>query len=471
MAAWLDELTSARPNSGYGVTFLKSGPAALAAPPALFKPTVDKGKMSVTAVLTTRTPDRQGDIIDPAGGDFAEHESNPVVMFHHGKDHKLPIGKAEDADGNYTVRLVKARDGSDVLLGTTHFSQSDRFANDVFGLVAEDILRGVSIGFDPLSGEDSVDELGPSPVLKRPALHFKGWKLLEYSHTPLGVNRDALTVAVEKALDGSRSMHPTLLKYFQTKIEPRKTIVKAIDCDSMPKKQKTAIELDKLRKAGKRVPLAPVRKAMDDDDDVGTDDTDYNPATDDPSQSPELADAGGVYAKPEDDAPSPTVQAMLDAAQGLMDLCAATEGAMKKSEHMKGRKYAVKLCADLRKTAAEAKSFGEKIKDELSGMPAPGDMEPDGDDTDTGTQDPEDMASNEPDEAKDEPETDDDGAIVTKGYTPKRWTHADLAATGSVIQTAPASARELKSLKSENVQLKKTLENLLNDLDAGAARR
>jgi hypothetical protein len=463
MANWRSGLIDVSPKFGmYGVTFTKSGIAQLAAPVVSLKPEVNTRDMSVTAVLTTRTPDRQGDVIDPLGGNFSEHESNPVVMFHHGKTHKLPIGKAEDKNGNYTVKVVKSQDGGHAVIGTTHFAQKNKFANDVFGLVAEDILRGVSIGFDPMNESGAVEELGPSPVLKRPALHFKGWNLLEYSHTPIGVNRDALTVAVQKGLDGSRPLHPELLKYLQPLAHPRKTTVTAT--------------------------IPTVRKAMDDDDvgmgdegDLdGAQDAGFEPAVDDPSQDPQLAEMGGAYADAVDDAPSPTVQALLDGSQGLLDLCTATEGAMKKSEHMKGRKYATKFCADLRKAAAEAKSFAEKIKAELAGP-----MDSDGDDDSAPDAEAGDEAGDdadvESDEDAPEPETDDDGAIISKGYSPRRWTHADLHRAGAApapTAAAPGAPANLKALESENKKLRAELtrattilNRVITDAEAGQARR
>ncbi len=292
-------------------------------------------------------------------------------MFHHGKaGHKLPLGKAEDRNGNYTVRLVKAHDG-DVLIGTSYFSQSNRFANDVFGLIAEDVLRGVSIGFDPLSDEGAVERLGSSPVLERDALHFKGWKLLEYSHTPIGVNRDALTVCVQKAMDGSRKLHPQLLAMLTPYSQARRTVV--------------PVAAPTVRKAMPQ-PMPP-----DDDDDqdgdptaagddygdtgggagAGDDDAGgtggFDPTTDAPSDDPALPANQDPYAQPNDDEMPPTVQTLTDGAQGLLDLCKAIEGGMKKSEHMKGRKYAAKICADLRKMASEVSGFADKIHGELSG--------------------------------------------------------------------------------------------------------
>lgn len=225
MQMWRDLLKADA--SEYGVSMLKDSVASLASPVSLSKFDADRGEMSVTCVLTTPACDRQGDIVEPEGVNLIEHQSNPIVMFAHGRDHKLPIGKAEDKDGNYTVRLVHGADGNPVLVGKTYFSQSSQFANDVFGLVAEDILRGISVGFDPVEDGDrrTVEVLGESPTLDRKALRFKSWKLLEYSHTPLGVNKEALTVAVHKAHDGSRSMSPKLLKFLEPYAIPRRATV------------------------------------------------------------------------------------------------------------------------------------------------------------------------------------------------------------------------------------------------------
>lgn len=540
--SWLEALNTKRAPALFGIRVLKDTAAPYAAPVSNSKPDIDTHKMCVTAVLTTRTADRQGDIVDPTGGDFSEHSTNPVVMFHHGKDHKLPIGKAEDPDGNYTVRLVKAADG-DLLLGTTYFAQSNKFAQDVFGLIAEDVLRGVSIGFDPLSDGDAVEEIGPSPVLERPALHFKGWKLLEYSHTPIGVNRDALTVAVQKSLDGTRKLHPALEKALTPLAKPRNAMVtggaavekgrpdlvspvpkmkpKPLWSKGSPNPTVAAELKKKLNPAAKIAPgtkpkpttpglaiedkgldAAPagVTKAMpaDPEDDYADDDADaatatagqgdqddaddaafpggyeqdddpgagaadqYDPASDDPDDDPNLPEVNQVASDDPADTP-PTVQALLDAGQGMLDLCGMIQESLKRSEHLKGRKFGAKLCADLKQTAGECSNFANKIRAELSGNPAggPGD-----------TDDNADEDSGEPVEP---PETDDDGAMITKGgYVPRRFTYAELA------QVAPAAAqpkelkalqRELATLRGENEQLKETLNNVLDDLEASNRRR
>ncbi len=527
----------------YGVALLKDGPASVASPVTLTtNPTVDESAMSVTCVLTSATPDRQGDIIDPTGGDFSEHETNPVVMFHHGKTHKLPIGKAEDPAGNYTVRLAQAPDGSDLLLGTTFFSQKSQFAQDVFGLIAEDIMRGVSIGFDPPADESQIVQLGASPSLDRPALHFKdGWKLLEYSHTPIGVNRDALTFKVHKALEGSIKMHRKLLDFLAPLAAPRKTVVavttvtKATDCAGMKPKQRAAVAIAKAKKkkpqtkgyleainetqgipasvppcpmcGGASVPLkrntiygyecqgcggshgladshqrlgwpqfkpkgmhvivkaldqtflrlAPVKvgKAMNDDDDE-LDPTDTGDVDTDADLPPDDEVAPDDDAAMTGDEPTPAVKSMYDIAQGLLDLKMACEEGMKKSEHSKARKYAAKLCAEIAKTAEDAKQFGDKVASELGAMPSP-----EGDDAEAVEPEPEPM------------ETDETGALMTKGYAPRRWTNRDFQPAAAPVVTDADAAKRIKSLetelraaKGENNELTRELTHALDTLQA-----
>lgn len=467
MATWRDYLTATDTGSPYGVVAVKgaSGTAELLSPVVTEKPTVSTRDMSATCVLTTPAPDRQGDIVVPSGADFSEHRINPVVLFHHGKGQNghLPIGKAEDRSGNYTVRLLKGQDGRDRLVGTTYFSQSNRFANDVFGLVAEDILRGVSVGFDPRDdgprNQKAVEVLGDSPTLDRPALKFNRWTLLEYSHTPIGVNREALTVAVNKSLDGSRVMHPSLLKYLRPYASPRKTVVAV----------------------GGALPR--VEKAMfppDDDDQMDAMDSapgDTGVADDVPAE-----DAG---TETDQTGPEPTqsVKALMDLSQGLLDACDQVEASMAGGEHIKARKKSAKFCADLKRVAAEIAAFAESTHNEIQGAsdygpdlqgddaPEPdadevapsdeeaaeGDEEPDGDDGMDGVEPSIDDGDGDevPKALKKgmkgvkksfDLEVDvETGAIVVKGmnYTPRRLVAADLTGDAPVVyRTTPAPARK-----------------------------
>ena len=493
MHDWRECLKRTRANNGISVGMLKSGPASFASPVTVAPKTIDRGSMSVTCVLTTPDRDRQGDIVEPLGCDTGDHESNPIVMFHHGRDHKLPIGKAEDPNGNYTVKLIHGPDNTPRLVGTTYFSQSSPFASDVFGLVAEDILRGVSVGFDPIDeGPRShvVEEIGDSPTLDRPALRFKSWKLLEYSHTPLGVNREALTVAVHKSHDGSRVIHPKLLKFLEPYASPRRVTV-----------------------AGGWQP-ARVEKSMPMDDDNyddadptagGADPTEADPAA---APAPDAQDAGGEEL-------TPAVKTCYDGAQSLLDLCDHLDASMKKSEHKDAKKKMAKLCAELKQEAQELKEYGDEIKAELAGDTDDAEASAEGSDDDAegeegddeeGAVGPEgeesdDAAEGDDAEGGDDEEEDDDkkdktppafqkdrtGALVIKGYSPKRWTFADLAGDANKSTTTNQPTRvakdtadlatRLKALEQSNAEkdrelnaVRKEFKGLMADLQAANRR-
>ena len=173
---------------------------------------IDRGKMAIQALITTEDEDRSNDLIITEGIDTTSHQSNPVVLYSHGMTLlTLPIGKAEDESGKYTVeRDPKA------LRATTYFSQSLPEAYELFGLAAEGILRGWSIGAVPIETQPRgpVDANGFGPML------VKRCELFEYSLTPTPDNRMALTEMVLKSTTGGKPMSEVLLKSFQPWLLP-----------------------------------------------------------------------------------------------------------------------------------------------------------------------------------------------------------------------------------------------------------
>src|SRR5690606_18050370 len=80
------------------------------------------------------------------------------------------------------------------IVAETRFAQGVPFAEDVFRLYEQGVLRGWSIGFVPRKARRI-----PSP--SRPAgLRVEEWDLLEYSAVPIPENPGALTVALQKGL-------------------------------------------------------------------------------------------------------------------------------------------------------------------------------------------------------------------------------------------------------------------------------
>jgi hypothetical protein len=142
----------------------------------------DSRRMRLRSVITTGEPDRAGDIVVPTGLRNAEEFLlNPVVLWAHNRTQFPPIGVCEWLD------IQPNR-----IVAETRFAQDVAFAEDVFRLYEQGILRGWSIGFAPRR----------SRKIARPdgqvGLRIDEWDLLEYSAVPIPENPGALTVALEK---------------------------------------------------------------------------------------------------------------------------------------------------------------------------------------------------------------------------------------------------------------------------------
>jgi phage head maturation protease len=142
--------------------------------------TIDTSKMIVRSVITTDRPDRSGDIIIPAGLRNAEEFLlNPVVLWAHNRSAVPPIGTCAWLDVQ-PHRVV----------AETRFAQGVPFAEDVFRLYEQKILKGWSIGFIPRRTQRI-----PFPGV---GLRVDQWELLEYSAVPIPENPGALTLAIQK---------------------------------------------------------------------------------------------------------------------------------------------------------------------------------------------------------------------------------------------------------------------------------
>lgn len=145
---------------------------------------VDAATMRVRSVITTVDPDRAGDVVVPTGlKNLDEYMTNPVVLWAHDRVRVPPVGVCEWVD-------VQPRR----IVAETRFAQGVPFAEDLFRLYEQDILRGWSVGFVPRKGRRVMRPDGGS------ALHVSEWDLLEYSAVPIPENPGALTVALQKGL-------------------------------------------------------------------------------------------------------------------------------------------------------------------------------------------------------------------------------------------------------------------------------
>ena len=145
---------------------------------------VDAAKMRVRSVITTVDPDRAGDVVVPTGlKNLDEYMLNPVVLWAHDRVRVPPVGVCEWVD--VQPRRVVAQ---------TRFAEGVPFAEDLFKLYEQSVLRGWSIGFVPRKARRLPRADGGA------ALHVSEWDLLEYSAVPIPENPGALTVALQKGL-------------------------------------------------------------------------------------------------------------------------------------------------------------------------------------------------------------------------------------------------------------------------------
>lgn len=141
---------------------------------------VDTETRTVRFVLSTSTPDRVADSINPNGWELRNYLNNPVVLWGH--NHDIPAIA--------TMRNLGLEGGD--LVGDVQFATSEQheFADTVFRLVSGGIINAGSVGFMPL--EWSYDE-------QRGGFNFERQELLEYSIVNVPMNPDALRRSLKSA--------------------------------------------------------------------------------------------------------------------------------------------------------------------------------------------------------------------------------------------------------------------------------
>jgi len=165
------------------------GKAALLNTSFVTDPAIDTSNMSATAVISTPTPDRSKDVVEPLGVRLENYARNPVVFFDHGfSGIHLPIAKSEDPNGRLTVNVT-----ADRIEATSYFAQNMCEACQIFELIEQRIIRSTSINMTPLVAKVRSDGSGA-----RPGLHIQEWELLEWSWVGIPDNPEAVRKVLER---------------------------------------------------------------------------------------------------------------------------------------------------------------------------------------------------------------------------------------------------------------------------------
>lgn len=127
----------------------------------------------VTFTASTRSVDRHGTILEPAGCDATAFLKNPVFLWNHKRD-----GEPDDVIGT----VVDVQKTADSVVCVVEFD-TGRKAQQCLRRVRRKVLRAVSVGFIPL--ETSEPDADGVVTVKR-------WELCELSLVAVPSNRDAL---------------------------------------------------------------------------------------------------------------------------------------------------------------------------------------------------------------------------------------------------------------------------------------
>jgi hypothetical protein len=388
---------------------VKTARLITAAAPALHK-SVDTRRLTVTAALTHPWVGYEHLRWDRTHTDWVHADARNASLS------PVVVGSAADEAGTYAVvHKAVAIDGRPETLpfGTTHFDPADRLSAQTFALVEDDALPAVSLELTLVKGQ--YRELGRSPLEPhRPAYEMAAWTCLGWVHCAEPVNpgaltiRKALTPATERAVRvaelgkvRSEACHPLLLKALRTRYAP-------------------ALGKSNTVTGG----FAPtLEKAMPDDAAMTAA---YAPE----EEAPEAEPTGGGS--------TPTVQALYQLSQSLTDLKGQVEEMLDGSEHVKGKKFATKLLADLDDTIADATEMAAKIEAELGAKSdAADDAEP--------AEEP------EPDVEADDNEPDEDGVLKAIKRRPavfkaiRRFTVAEIRKAATVDPPPAPVADDLVS--------------------------
>lgn len=142
---------------------------------------VNREARMVSGIITTVSPDNQGEVVVTSGIDSTYLEKFKTVYLGH--DYDKPIG---------SMRRLKRvpNDKHPTGLWASAYISETALGEDVLTMIGEEVINGTSIGFASMDfgppTDDEAEEFGECGGLHRRS------KLFEYSMTPMPCNADAV---------------------------------------------------------------------------------------------------------------------------------------------------------------------------------------------------------------------------------------------------------------------------------------
>jgi HK97 family phage prohead protease len=145
--------------------------------------TFNDDELTISHYISSITPDRYGDIVNPSGMDATNYAKNPVVLFGH-RSNSLVIGK--------NLELQVRHNG---VSAVTKFADTEQ-GREIYKLNRDGFLNAWSIGFIPKKEVEKKDEISGKVYN-----HIEEWELLEYSSVPIPANPDCLNLMLKDLQD------------------------------------------------------------------------------------------------------------------------------------------------------------------------------------------------------------------------------------------------------------------------------
>ena len=200
---------------------------------------------SFVAKLTTARLARDNEVLLPQGLNAKDYEANPVIYWNHDYS-KPPVGLCLGLKRSSNHWSAKGR-----LAARPENHVGEWLPDTLHSLMKQNILRGVSVGFDPFESRRPTDrdkqEFGPEIQTV-----YAKWHLLEYSLCGLMANQDALVEAVSKGVVSRENAK----SIFDVDVSPKPKKIMIVVPAIRQKKKKKAIDLGPIVEKAVKIKMA-----------------------------------------------------------------------------------------------------------------------------------------------------------------------------------------------------------------------
>lgn len=181
---------------------------------------INEREKSVIVTITDSSIDRDGDIVEPLGCQYADFARNPIWFWGH-QSIEIPIGTSKSpADGKICIWPEENR-----VIAKCWFDKEDPDADFIFGKICRGFVNAVSVAFVPIEAyrRDHTEKANPRSEHGMTPLgwRFSLWSLTEVSWVGIPANQNA--TVVRDWLDHEKSfISPKLQKNLELCCHPAK---------------------------------------------------------------------------------------------------------------------------------------------------------------------------------------------------------------------------------------------------------